>query len=137
MVRTRLKILILLLTLPVSRRRARVRRVHIARAVLYPFAMLLIPVFIRAVGRVFISFDTPTAWGGLGQWGDRAMALYGIAGFCFQIWVFWVQLWWLCALWLGWKLEKAGWVWFLLVIAVALATILAVLSVMIALAMAA
>ncbi len=112
---------LLLLALPISRRMAKVRYVHIARAALYSLiAAVLVCTAFMIVKAVVLGFE---AYSGVLQVaGVRGYTLLRapVIGWIAVGLLIWHMAWWHSAITAHWKLHRGNFVWFLLQIAVVL-----------------
>lgn len=135
--------MLMFMFLPWTRKRAKLRWAHIARAGVYSMSwVLLLPAF-RLGRNTFMIFDVlhrarpgtaatpglPRAWG---SWNMGLLLLGGMypyaAGAVILLWSLW---WWRGACVMGWKLEHANVLWVLVSVAALLAAILLTLDPMV------
>ncbi len=115
---------IMLLILPATRRRLRIRTGHLLRASIFGLAWLVIPAMHHAIVSVsFIVGDLTGSAGGGGQ-------LFLVSSeFDWPLWVWiigvWIGLWWLCALWRGLRFSQPLFHWILLSVPVAIVAVAA------------
>jgi hypothetical protein len=116
---------LMLVCLPATRRLARVKGEHIARAVVFSLAWI-VPLVLFRFGRNIESIlaqqssNTPAAWlNGPRRIGDSAPELWGILIFA------WISLWWLSTFVVGWKLTRGLLVWALLTVTAGLVAAIA------------
>jgi hypothetical protein len=120
---------LLLLAVPSSRRLAKVRWAHVARAVVHPFLWLAAMQALWLFGLAAESASTLLDKLGGGASSDVAASLFNqLASACASVWnargeflIVWVAAWWYSTLSRGWKLDRAALLWLALQVAVALA----------------
>jgi hypothetical protein len=119
---------LLILLLPWTMRKARVRRAHVLRAAAYSFAW--VPML------ALIHLGDSFSWiarllGGSGSRGDGdyfSDHMYGWWPYLLLALTVWILIWWHSALRIGFRLEGAGRVWSALAVAVLLASLLALIA---------
>ncbi len=124
-----LSYLMLILILPVTRRKLHIRRGHIARATILGMTWLLLPAILRfaeSVGDIRQFLRTPaTAWNVPGT----PLSYSWHSDWALWSWILfaWISTWWLCAIWRGFRFPRPVLHWALLTIAAVLLTLIVLL----------